>query len=110
MGCLLFSTSLLIHFCPLMHKNETTGRWKIIGTVYGGGYVCGKGKVTTNGLWNSVPAQLDWVKEVMEEYSTECTDKEKKKKKGARNATKNRTRQNKQIKEKKHIEDEKNDS
>ena len=64
-----------------MHKNETTGRWSIIGTVYGAGYLCGIGKVkefsgSTNGLWSSVPAQLDWVKKVMEEYSTECSDKE----------------------------------
>ena len=62
---------------PLMHRHETTGLWRIIGTVYGGGYLCGKGKVakvfgTTDGLWSSVPAQLDWVKKVMAEYNTEC--------------------------------------
>ena len=95
-----------------MHKNETTGRWSIIGTVYGAGYLCGIGKVkefsgSTNGLWSSVPAQLDWVKKVMEEYSTECIDKEQEQ--GAKNATKKtRTRQNKPIKQK-HIANE-NDS
>ena len=64
-----------------MHKNKATGLWRIIGTVYGGGYLCGKGKVSkvlgsTDGLWSSVPAQLDWVKEVMAEYNTECRDEE----------------------------------
>ena len=83
-----------------MHKNETTGRWKIIGTVFGGGYLCGKGKVaerfgSNNGLWNSVPAQLDWVKEVMEEYSTECTDQEQEQ--GAKNATKEKRNKAKQA-------------
>ena len=48
---------------------------------YEGGYLCGKGKglkksSSTIGLWSSVPAQLDWVKEVMEEYSTECNEEE----------------------------------
>ena len=47
------------------------------------------------------------MKEVMEEYSTECSDQEQEQ--GDKNATKkNRTRQNMQIKQK-HIENE-NDS
>ena len=83
-----------------MHKNETTGRWSIIGTVYGGGYHCGKGKVnkflgSTDGMWSSVPAQLDWVKEVMEEYFTECTDQEQEQ--GAKNATKKKRNKAKQA-------------
>ena len=83
-----------------MHKNETTGRWSIIGTVYGAGYLCRKGKVkkflgSTDGLWSSVPAQLDWVKKVMEEYSTECSDKEQEQ--GAKNATKKKQNKAKQA-------------
>ena len=63
---------------PLMHS-DTAGRYRIIGVVYGGGYNCRTGKVQTfegshNGVWSSVAAQLDWVKAVMAEFSTECTD------------------------------------
>ena len=64
-----------------MHRNKSTGLWRIIGTVFGGGYLCGRGTIarmfgSTNGLWSSVSAQLDWVKEVVEEYSTVCRDEQ----------------------------------
>ena len=64
-----------------MIKNKTTGRWQIIGLGYGGGYSCGKEKglkksSSTIGLWSSVPAQMEWVKEVMAEYSTECNEED----------------------------------
>ena len=68
-----------------MYKYKTSEQWKIIGTGYGGRYLCRKGKVlkkfgSTEGLWSSVSGQLDWVKEVMAEYNTECRDEEEQEK------------------------------
>jgi len=63
---------------PLM-QSDNSGRYRIIGTVYGRGYDCRTGNVkkfegAKSGVWSSIPAQLDWVKDTMAEFHTECRD------------------------------------
>ena len=57
---------------PLMHFNNITGRWSLIGTVQGSGYNCKTGSVgsfegSDNGLWNKVSFHIDWIKKMMKE-------------------------------------------
>ena len=51
---------------PLIHRDEATGRWTIIGTVKGGGYSCVKDEgEDDNGQWAKVTAHLSWIKEIL---------------------------------------------
>ena len=54
-----------------MYRNESSGRYVLIGTVQGGGYDCRTDKVnifegSENGLWNKVSAHMEWIQETME--------------------------------------------
>ena len=62
-----------------MYLSESTNRYQIIGTVFGGGYDCRRDKIqtfegSTDGMWSGVSVQLDWIKSVMSEISTQCRD------------------------------------
>merc|ERR1719341_2835627 len=51
---------------PLMYQVPGSGRWVIIGTVYGAGFDCRSGEVKPfegheEGIWNKVSAHTDWI-------------------------------------------------
>ena len=53
-----------------MLKNKTTGRWSLIGTLFGSGYICQTDQVEKvngleHGVWNKVSAHMDWVRKEM---------------------------------------------
>lgn len=52
---------------PLMYRDKISGRYVIIGTVFGGGFNCRKNEImtidgSTNGVWNMVSYHADWIK------------------------------------------------
>merc|ERR1712142_112402 len=54
----------------LMYQKETTGRFVLIGTVFGQGFNCKTGGVgrfegTTDGIWNKVSAHMQWIERNM---------------------------------------------
>ena len=52
---------------PLVYKDPGSGRWTIIGTVYGGGYNCNNGYGRNGeGKWNKVTAHLTWIKNIID--------------------------------------------
>ena len=58
---------------PLVHQDLKSGRWTIVGTVYGGKYDCFDGTGSSGpSVWNKVTAHLDWIKEITDQ-SKVCT-------------------------------------
>jgi choriolysin H len=56
---------------PLLHQNQVTKRWTIIGNVYGGGFDCRTGRgANGQGIWSRVTAHLDWIRKVLDEPGT----------------------------------------
>jgi len=51
---------------PLVYKEES-GRWTIVGTLYGAGFDCDDGIIKGEGKWNKVTAHLAWIHKVIEE-------------------------------------------
>ena len=53
-----------------MRQNEFSGRWTLVGTVFGQGYDCKKDKDNTfedskDGLWNKVSQHMEWIEKEM---------------------------------------------
>ena len=53
-----------------MYQSKYTGRWVLIGTVYGQGYNCGNERVQRfdgqkDGIWNKVSAHMRWIERKM---------------------------------------------
>jgi len=57
---------------PLMWQSAA-GRFILIGTVFGQGYDCRRGKFgsfegSNDGIWNKVSTHSDWIKRTMERF------------------------------------------